>query len=234
MTTVDRHKLHFGPYRTPRFKYGAKVECELRGEVTIGNLSNGRIQWPMYRKSLVLYKDLARAVRREASIAVQHWWGVSATTVRIWRRALGVSAMNEGDCRLKREHAKTDWAEAARQKAYAKAGDPARRAKIAAARRGKPRPRHVIEAMRKATIGRKLTPDHRRKLSEAQKRRGARPPAAGRSWASWEHELLLALPPADVAKQTGRTLRAVFLRRHKLGLPDRRARAERQKSGRSK
>jgi len=71
-------------------------------------------------------------------------------------------------------------AAAARQKAYA-----ARRAKIAAARRGKPRPRHVIEAMRKANTGRKLTLEQGRKLSEAQKRRGAKPPAAGRSWAPW-------------------------------------------------
>jgi hypothetical protein len=35
MPHVNRHKLHFGPYRTPRFKYDAKVECEARGEVTI-------------------------------------------------------------------------------------------------------------------------------------------------------------------------------------------------------
>jgi hypothetical protein len=29
---IDRHKLHFGLYRTPRFKYAAKAECEARGE----------------------------------------------------------------------------------------------------------------------------------------------------------------------------------------------------------
>jgi len=28
-------KLHFGPYRTPRFRYAAKVLCAARGEVQI-------------------------------------------------------------------------------------------------------------------------------------------------------------------------------------------------------
>ena len=36
---IDRHKLHFGPFRTPRFKYGAKVKCEARGDVTILRLN---------------------------------------------------------------------------------------------------------------------------------------------------------------------------------------------------
>src|SRR4051794_15178034 len=137
MPSVNRHKLHFGPYRTPRFKYGANVDCEVRGEVTIVKLSDGRIPWPVGKThratSLVLYKDLARAVRREAACTVRYWWGVGAATVRKWRRALGVPAMNEGDRRLKREHAKTDWAKSARAKAWTKARDPDRRAKIAAA-----------------------------------------------------------------------------------------------------
>jgi nucleotide-binding universal stress UspA family protein len=217
MYRVDRHKLHFSPYRTPPFRYGTKVECEARGEVTITRLSDGPIQWPMYRKSLILYKDLARAVRREASIAIQHWWGVGAMTVCRWRRALGVPRMNEGDLRLKSEHARTDWADAARQKAYANARNPERCAKIAAARRGKPRPKHVIEAMRKTHLGRPLSAEHRRKLSEAQKRRGTRPPAAALAWAPWEIELLKTLPASEVAEKTGRTLVAVFICRNRMG-----------------
>jgi hypothetical protein len=39
---------------------------------------------------------LARAVRREARIAIMHHWGVSHGTVRKWRRALGVSRVNVG------------------------------------------------------------------------------------------------------------------------------------------
>jgi len=236
--TIDRHKLRFGPYNTPRFKYGAKVVCEVRGEVTIVGMTDGRIQWPLARRgrgnsSPVLYKDLVRAVKREAACAIKHWWGVGASTVNKWRRALGVLRMNEGDRLLKRDHAKTDWAKAARAKAWAKARDPERRAKIAAAMRGKPRPPHVHQSLLRANKGRKLSAEHRQKLSAAARRRSARPPAAGRSWAAWEDTLLKSLPPAEVAKRTGRTLAAVFLRRHKLHLPDGRTRRERWNRGRS-
>ena len=43
MTERDRFKLSFGPYRTPRFEYGDIVFCEMRGEVKIVGLTNGRI-----------------------------------------------------------------------------------------------------------------------------------------------------------------------------------------------
>jgi hypothetical protein len=70
MTRIARHKLRFGPYHTPRFRYGQRVECLARGDVTIVGLSDGRIPWPIGQarrgKSFVLYRDLARAVRREA------------------------------------------------------------------------------------------------------------------------------------------------------------------------
>jgi hypothetical protein len=39
----ERFKLRYGPYKTPRFKYGKKVQDEWRGEVTIVGLSAGRI-----------------------------------------------------------------------------------------------------------------------------------------------------------------------------------------------
>lgn len=32
---IDRTKLHFGPYRTPSFRYGEKEERLARGEVAI-------------------------------------------------------------------------------------------------------------------------------------------------------------------------------------------------------
>jgi hypothetical protein len=90
----------------------------------------------------------------------------------------------------------------------------------AAAKRGQPRPRHVVEAMAAGRRGRPHTEDARRKMSEAQRRRGARPPKAGNPWSADEDALLLRLPPADVAQQTGRTLAAVYGRRVKLGMPD--------------
>jgi hypothetical protein len=237
MSSVNRHKLHFGPYRTPRFKYGAKVECQARGEVTIWKLSAGRIPWPMGKThkavSLVVYKGLARAIRREAGCAVRHWWGVGTAAITKWRRALGVPAMNEGDRRLKRAYAKTDWAKAARVKAWSKARDPARRAKISAAKRGKPRPPHVHEALLRANLGRKLSRAHRKKLSEAHLGSKRQPPN-GRAWTEREDELVRNLPPEDAAKNIGRTLAAVILRRSRLGLSDGRTRKERRKTGRSK
>jgi hypothetical protein len=55
----ERFKLRYGPYKTPRFKYGKRVQDEWRGEVTIVGLSSGRIPWPMGKaganKSLVVY-----------------------------------------------------------------------------------------------------------------------------------------------------------------------------------
>lgn len=237
MSQVNRHKLHFGPYRTPRFKYGAKVECQARGEVTIVKLTAGRIPWPVGRTkratSLVLFKGLARAVRREASIAVQYWWGVSPATVRKWRRALGVPTLNEGNRRLKRAYGKTEWAADGLRKAWAKARDPVRRAKIAAAKLGKPRPPHVIEALRLANLGRKHSKAERRKRREAHKRRGSWPPAAGRAWEPWEYELVRTLAPTEAAAKTNRTLWSVFIRRSRLGLPDGRRRRQRLKTGRS-
>jgi hypothetical protein len=48
---------------------------------------------------------------------------------------------------------------------------PERAAKIAAAKRGKPRPRHVIEAMRRGRLGKPHSAETRRKMSEAHRRR---------------------------------------------------------------
>lgn len=50
--------------------------------------------------------------------------------------------------------------------------------KVAAALRGRPRPPHVIEAVRKAHLGRTFSPEHKAKLSLAQRARFARERAA--------------------------------------------------------
>jgi hypothetical protein len=44
-------------------------------------------------------------------------------------------------------------------------------------------------------------------------------------WTEEEDELLRTLPPAEVARQTGRTLYGIYRRRSDLGLPDGRRRA---------
>ena len=220
MAVHFRHKLHYGPYRTPRFRYGQKVECLARGEVTITGISAARIPWPVgyvpFGKSPVLTGSLVRAVQREAACAVCYWWGVTPWLVRKWRRALGVPRWNEGDLLLKSANGKRPVMRKALKAMWAKARDPERRAKIAAARQGKPRPAHVTEALRQANTGRPLSAERRRKMSEAHKRRGTRPPKAGRAWEAWEDKLLRTLPAAEVAKRTGRGMAALYSRWHAL------------------
>ena len=223
-----RLDLHFGPYRTPRFEYGLEVRDLIRGKVAVIGLSDAPIPWPVIGRgsgnTLALYGDLARAVRQESNQAVAHWWGVTGQTVTKWRKALGVPTTNKGTRRLRRTYARQEFFQQARLMAIAKARDPERRAKIAASRRGKPRPPHVIEAVRRAHLGSKTSPETRRKMSETHRRLGTRPPKAGRAWTATEDALLRQLPALAVAQQTGRTLKAVYKRRIKLGVPDGRRR----------
>jgi hypothetical protein len=137
MPAYDRHKLYFGPHRTPAFRYGSKVECEARGEVKIVGLSDAPIPWPIAlagsRTSPVVFGPLVKAIRREAACAVAHWWGASPWLVRKWRRALGVLRWNEGDLLRKSAIGKSLALNPALKAMWAKARDPVRRAKIAAA-----------------------------------------------------------------------------------------------------
>jgi hypothetical protein len=238
VTDEDRFRLLFGPYQTPVFKYGDTAFCEVRGEVILCGLTAGRIPWPVGKRAvkgprararaLVLCGALADAVRRESAQAVAFCWGVTTQTVTKWRKALGVGATNEGTHRLHHDYFEEPWALDARAKAHAKAGDPVRRARIAAAKRGKPRPAHVVAAVAEGHRGTHPSAEARRKMSAAHRRRGTRPPKAGMPWTAAEDELVRALPGKEVARMTGRTLAAVYSRRTALGLPDGRTRAARR------
>jgi hypothetical protein len=126
---------------------------------------------------LVVFKDLAKAVRRESELAICHWWGVCPTCVWKWRKALGVGFSNEGTHRLLRDYTMEPWAIEALAKAQSKARDPERCRKIAEARRGKPRPPHVREAMLKARKGVPHTQETRQRMSETHRRRGTLVPS---------------------------------------------------------
>ena len=60
MRDSDRFKLYFGPYATPRFRYGQRVWCHYRGWVKIVGLTDGKKQrefvargeLPFHQKSL--------------------------------------------------------------------------------------------------------------------------------------------------------------------------------------
>jgi hypothetical protein len=212
-------QLRFGPYDPPRFEYGDVVSDELRGDVRIIGMTDAPIQWPTGRRldtkggagGIVLFAGLVDAVRLESNQAVAHWWGVTGQTVTKWRRTLGVDRTRGDHIRSQQVgHIAYPFA---RPALLAKSRDPQRREKIAESRRGKKRPQHVIEILRAANTGRKPSEESRRKMSESQKRRGARPPAAGEPWTEAEDDLLRTLPPNEVAERTGRTPYAVYSRR---------------------
>jgi len=125
---------------------------------------------------------------------------------------------NEGATWLRQGYGQEEWFAEARRKAHARARDPQRRAKIAASRRGRPRPPGVLQAMQSGRLGKPLSEEHRHKLSETHRRRGTRPPKAGRPRSAAEGRLVRTLPPAEAARRTGRTVGAVYGRRHALGL----------------
>jgi hypothetical protein len=229
MLDVERFKLLHGPYRMPRCRIGKRLVCKVRGEVIVCAISAGRIPWPIGKrgraKALVVCGDLARAVRRESNLAVSYWWGITGQTVTIWRKALGVPQVNEGTARLYVDYAPERLTEEVRQQATAKANSPEANAKKGACWRGQPKPAHVLEALRRANVGRKLTEEHKAKIGAGLRRGGHRPPK-GKVWEPWELALVGTLPDEEVAERTGRSVLAVSGKRCLLRLekPDRRGR----------
>jgi hypothetical protein len=151
MKNADPTQLLKGPYSTPRFRIGRRVNCLMRGSVTIVGMTDARIQWPVGKKlrarGPVIYRDLAKALRVESALAICYWWGVTPQTVTKWRKALGIATNTKGTSDLRRRRFNEPWGFRARKLAWAKANDPERCRKIAEAKMGKPRPKHVIEAM---------------------------------------------------------------------------------------
>src|SRR5262249_34295628 len=122
-------------------------------------------------RTLIVFKDLAKAFRRESNQAVARWWGVTPQTVSKWRKALGVGFATEGTSQLHRETIE-EPGDAMRALSALKARDPERRRKIAVARRGKPRPPHVGQAVAEAHRGTHHSAESRRKMRATHRRRG--------------------------------------------------------------
>src|SRR5262245_1094818 len=94
MNDAERFRL-LGKYRTPRFRIGQRVRCLVRGEMVITGMTDALIPWPLGKQgrgkhSLVVYKDLVKALRRESNRAIYHWWGVCPSVIWKWRWALRV------------------------------------------------------------------------------------------------------------------------------------------------
>jgi hypothetical protein len=192
--------------------------------VRITGVSAAPIPWPIAQtlpnsraRSLVLYGDLIEAVKRESAGAVMHFWGVKANTLWTWRKALNVGQYTEGTRKCKSEsflpHA-ARGSEAARPTW----GSEERRAKISAARKGKPRPAHVVEAMRKGRTGKPYSEETRAKMCQAQRAR-----QRDDAWTQQQDELVRALPAqegsggadgADAGGGVGEAARAEAARRH--------------------
>jgi hypothetical protein len=222
----ERVKLIAGPYQMPRCRIGGKLRREVRGKVKVRGISDGLIPWPFtwireddHRPALILCGDLARAVRTESAAAIQHHWGVSEYYTRIWCRALGVEPVNDGTSALLSRLSPDSLGTPLAKKRQARTlKSPERAAKISAALRGRSRPKHVIEAVRRKLTGRKVSAEARANMSKAQRERGTWPPAAGPAWTASEDALLGAMRDCDVAKRTRRSLSAVRGRRHILGI----------------
>jgi hypothetical protein len=109
-TVDDRVKLLHGPYKAPRLRRGDRAFCLFRdGDVVVTGWTDARISCPRCRPldvprshpSLLVNKELARAIRHESAAALRFWWGVSEGVVHRWRKALGVTrTSNEGSRRL--------------------------------------------------------------------------------------------------------------------------------------
>lgn len=136
MQDSERFKLLNGPYKSPKVKIGDELTDEIRGPVVVGTWSKGTIAWPLIRtagrSAFILTGDLLRAVQNESSLAIQHWWGVSPSTVHRWRKTLGVSHYNEGTLRLHREWKPEKISAADAKRGQRKGASPESRAKMTA------------------------------------------------------------------------------------------------------
>lgn len=141
-----------GSYTTPACRRGDWLHDEIDGRLEVGGLTDAPIPWPRRKKtgraSLILTAELAQAVRTESVEAICHWWGVGATKVWQWRRALGVGSITTGTRRLLQERTGVPPDAAARGRAAA--ASPASRAKMAQTKRGQPADHGTRAALLKA------------------------------------------------------------------------------------
>jgi len=219
-----RFKLLHGPYTAPRCRLGKKLFCERRGWVIVRRVSDGRVQWPEGARkggravTFVLCGDLAKAVRRESNQAVCYWWGVTPQTVTKWRKALDVPRNNEGSTKVWRDNADEIFTPEIRARSVAAMSTPDANAKKSAWRMGRPIHPNTLRALERSRPKTRSL-EHRRRISDAHRRRGTRPPRAGRPWTAEEDSLLGTMPDEVIVHRTGRILGAVYSRRQILRIP---------------
>ncbi len=115
------------------------------------------------------------------------WWGVTSPTVTAWRKALGiVGQVNEATHKVRFAHARAPEVVEALAKAQERSRDPEadrpRREKIAEAKRGRPRPPHVSEAVARAHRGMKHRAQTRARMRATHKAGGLLFLAEANTW----------------------------------------------------
>jgi len=227
MIDSERFKLLYGPYVPPECRVGDKLSCEYRGrEVTVCGISDGPIQWPSLRRrwphSLIVCGDLIRALRSESEIAVAHHWGVSKQMVWQWRRALHVPLMNAGTTRLRIEHAVETLTPEVRALAIEAMRTPEHRARVSAARAGRPLHPNSLAAVRRVGRRRK-SEESKRAQSEVTRKMWQNPQAHGwrprHEWTDEEIALLGTDTDPKIANIIGVQPHTVFEQRRRLGIP---------------
>jgi hypothetical protein len=237
MTDAERVKLLFGPYNAPPLKRGDRVSCLFRDcEVIVTGWSDAPIPWPRCRAAdsggpgsgLLVDEELARAVRHEAALAIAHWWAVSASAVKRWRRALGVGRKdNKGSHRLIRASAAmgAEWS-----KAHEWTGEERERCRKLNAENGlaanlitgyhgplwAPEDIALLGTAADAEVAKRIgrTVDAVRQKREEL----GLPNPAGNRWAPGAIALLGTLPDQEVARLLGRSIQSVTQKRIKLGI----------------
>ena len=219
----DNVKLLFGPYKPPALTKGDRAFCLYRDcIVVITSWSDAPIAWPRCRRQdprggpgLLVDDELARAVRSESLIAIQHWWRVSSQTVKSWWKAFGVRRMDsEGTRRL-------ILSAAQRASKAARAEDRHRSDTVAKNSFFLWRPEEIalVGVLPDAEVALRLrrtliaVRGKRRQLGRPNPRH---PHLRMLRWTPEADAWAFSLPPAETAARTGHTLAAVYARRGNL------------------
>jgi hypothetical protein len=105
--------------------------------------------------------------------AVAHWFGFCASTVRLWRSALGVRQNNEGTHELRIDYTKEDWHQSAVRRGENTPWTPERKASVRRKLKGTKRPPRIVEAIRRAKSGVRYPAEVRARMSTVQRARRA-------------------------------------------------------------
>ena len=219
---VDRFRLLYGPYRSPKVHRGSRLFCEIRGTVIVGGFRfAGEIPWPYVKQRgcpPILCGDLVKAIRCESKLAVMRYFGLSKEIVRRFRRALNVPAQTDGTRQLQGRVA-TNRKDDRLSRARRNSKKPAALAKLAAKLKGRVIPSHIIQAVREAAQ-RPRSLSWKKKMAEYWRKRG-HPPGhpESRFWTAAEDAILGTAPDAQVAKRIKRSVSAIYNRRGRVGIP---------------